>query len=144
MICVDASVAAKWLFAEQQSAQADELLLVALENRESIVAPPLLPGEVANIIRQRLRQGYLPLGDARALLAQFLAVPISIQTPETLFDRALVLADQYSLPAIYDAQYIAIAEILGATLWTADQRLLRDLGGQLPFVRSIVDYGTGC
>jgi predicted nucleic acid-binding protein len=38
--------------------------------------------------------------------------------------------------------YIALAELLGATLWTADQRLLRALSGRLPFVRWIADYRT--
>jgi predicted nucleic acid-binding protein len=82
------------------------------------------------------------LDEARALLAQFLAVPIRLQAPETLYDRALVLADEHHLPAAYDAHYIALAELLRATLWTADQRLLRALGGRLPFVRWIGHYGT--
>ncbi len=142
MICVDSSVAAKWSFVELHSFQARALLRVTLEQQEPIIAPPLLPSEVANVIRQRLRQGGLDLGEARALLAQFLAVPLSLQAPETLYDRALLLADQYGLPAIYDAQYVALAELLDATLWTADQRLLRALGGRLPLVRWIAEYGT--
>lgn len=142
MICVDSSVAAKWAFVEEHSVQARALLRDALEHRERIVAPPLLPSEVANVIRQRLRQGHLDLGEARALLAQVLAVPISVQTVETLYDRALVLADEFGLPAIYDAHYVALADLLGATLWTADQRLPRELGGRLSFVRWIADYGA--
>src|SRR5579884_2530630 len=112
MICVDSSVAAKWTFVEEHSVQARALLRDALEHREPIVAPPLLPIEVANVIRQRLRQGQLDLGEARTLLAQVLAIPISLQTAETVYDRALVLADEFGLPAIYDAQYVALAELL--------------------------------
>ena len=118
MICVDSSVAAKWSFVEEHSLEARVLLRVALEQRDPIIAPPLLASEVANVICQRVRQGQLDLGEA------------------------LVLADQYSLPAIYDAQYVALAEMLGTTLWTADQRLLRALGNRLPFVRWIAGYGT--
>ncbi|SRR5579884_303843 len=142
MICVDASVAAKWSFVEEYSSQARALLRGALEQLEPIVAPPLLPSEVANIIRQRQRQGQVQLDEARALLAQFLTMPIALQAPETLYDRALVLADQHSLPAVYDAHYIALAELLGATLWMADQRLLRAIGSRLPFVRWIGAYTT--
>jgi predicted nucleic acid-binding protein len=142
MICVDASVAAKWSFVEEYSSQARTLLRFALEQQEPIIGPPLLPSEVTNVIRQRLRQGQLSLAEARAMLAQFLAIPLSLQAPATLYDRALVLADQYDLPAIYDAHYVALAELLDATLWTADQRLLRALGGRLPFVRRIADYGV--
>lgn len=142
MICVDSSVAAKWSFVEEHSIQARALLRVALEQHDLIIAPPLLLSEVANVIRQRRRQGRLDLDEARALLAQLLAVPVSLQAPETLYDRALVLAEQYSLPAIYDALYVALAEIRDVTLWTADQRLLRALGGRLSFVRWIGDYGS--
>ena len=140
MIAVDASVAAQWLFAEEHSTQADELLRAALQRAEPLVTPPLLPIEVANIIRQRLRRRQLQLGAARTLLAQFLAVPISLQVPQGLYDRALVLADEYALPAIYDAHYVALAELLKVELWTADQRLLRTLGNRLPLVRWIADY----
>jgi predicted nucleic acid-binding protein len=142
VICVDSSVAAKWLFAEEHSAEADELLRTALEQQEPIVAPPLLPAEVTNIIRQRLRQAQLRLDEGRELLVQFMALPIAFQPPQMLYDRVLVLTDQYNLPAVYDANYLALAEMLGATLWTADQRLLPALGGRLAFVRSIADYGA--
>ncbi len=142
MICPDSSVAAKWSFVEEYSGEARALLRDALAQQEPLVAPPLLPSEVANVIRQRLHQGQVQLDEARGLLAQFLAVPISLQAPETLYDRALVLADEHNLPAVYDAHYVALAELLGATFWTADQRLLRALGGRLPFVRWLADYGT--
>ncbi len=140
MICVDSSVAAKWFFAEEYSAQASKLLRTALGTPEPIIAPPLLPSEVANIIRERMWQAELDLAEARVVLARFLVIPISFQAPEALYDRALVLADDYNLPAIYDAEYVALAGLLGATLWTADQRLLRALGGRLPFVRWIADF----
>lgn len=142
MICADSSVAAKWSFVEEHSFQARALLRDALAQRDPIVAPPLLPCEVANVIRQRMRQGQVRLDEARALLAQFLALPINLQAPEALYDRTLVLADEYHLPAVYDACYVALAELLGATLWTADRRLLRALSNKLPFVRWIAEYGA--
>lgn len=53
MICVDASVAGKWILEEEQSDRAKALYRSALLAREPIVAPPLLPTEVTNILRQR-------------------------------------------------------------------------------------------
>jgi predicted nucleic acid-binding protein len=142
LICIDASVAGKWLFAEEHTAQADELLRVGLERRDPIVAPPLLHAEVTNVVRQRMRRDQLELAEARALLEQFLELPISLRAPRRLHDRALVVSHQYNLPAIYDAYYVALAELLGATLWTADQRLLRALGGASPFVRCVAEYAA--
>lgn len=54
--------------------------------------------------------------------------------------RALEIAVQYDLPAVYDAHYVALAEQFDALLWTDDQRLLRILTGRLPFVRWIANY----
>jgi predicted nucleic acid-binding protein len=140
MICVDSSVAAQWFFTEDHSAQADSLLQAALASQEPIVAPPLLPSEIMNLLRQRQRAGALTLPQAQALLSQFLAVPISLRFPRRMYRRILELADQYALPAVYDAHYLALSELLGATFWTDDQRLLRALGTTLPFVRWIGDY----
>jgi len=140
MICVDSSLAGKGLFTEEHSAQADSLLQATLASREPIVAPPLLPSEMMNLLRQRQRAGALTLPQAQALLSQFLAVPISLRFPRRMYHRVLELADQYALPAVYDAHYVALSELLGATFWTADQRLLRTIGTTLPFVRWIGDY----
>lgn len=89
------------------------------------------------MIRQRMRRG-TPTGDASLdILAEFLAIPIDVEAPLGLYHRALVIANDYNLPAVYDAHYIALAEMAGATFWTADLRLL---GAAFPFVRSIADY----
>lgn len=127
---------------QEHPLQTRALLRDALAERDPIVAPPLLPSEVANVIRQRMRRGHVQLDEARALLAQFLALPISLRAPETLYERARVLMDEYHLPAVYDARYVALADLLGATLWTADRRLLRAISNTLPFVRWIGDYGA--
>jgi predicted nucleic acid-binding protein len=59
MICVDASVAVKWILNEENSDRANALYRAAMRTGETIVAPPLLPLEVTNILRQRMR-GVLP------------------------------------------------------------------------------------
>jgi predicted nucleic acid-binding protein len=44
------------------------------------------------------------------------------------------------LAVTYDAQYVALAEMLGCDLWTADLRLVDTLRAALHFVRWIGDY----
>ena len=140
MIGVDASVAAKWIFTGEHSDQARALLRTAPSVPERIVAPPRLPIEVTNIIRQRMRQEGLPLPEARQQLATFLAIPVTLRAPRTLYRRALEIAQEHDLPAAYDAHNVALAERLRCVLWPDDQRLLRALGSRLTFVRPIVDY----
>lgn len=140
MIAVDASVAAKWMFTEEFSTQARALLRAALQAAEPIVAPLLLPIEVTNVVRQRMLREALALPEAQARLAGFLAIPVTLHAPDTLYSRALELADQHKLPAAYDAHYVALTELLSCVLWTDDQRLLNALGGKLPFVQWIANY----
>lgn len=49
--------------------------------------------------------------------------------------RALKLAEALSLPATYDAHYLALAERLGAEFWTADRCLAQAAQKALPWVR---------
>ncbi len=143
MICVDASVAAKWVLAEEFSDKASALYRACVDAAVAIVAPPLLAIEVTNIIRQRMRREGMALAEARRLLRRFQTFAVAVHVPGQLYDQALVLAEGYDLAAAYDAHYVALAQILGCDLWTNDQRLLRALGGRLSFVRWIGAYQGG-
>ena len=141
MICVDASVAIKWLLKEERSDRAIALYDATTNANQPVVAPPLLPLEVTNILRQRMRaQDGISLTRATEHLAAFLAFPIELQNPAGLHRQAFVLADALGLPATYDAHYLALAEHLDCELWTDDRRLIRQVGNSLPFVRWIGDH----
>ena len=140
MICVDASVAAKWIFPEEYSRQSAAIVRASTQTGERIVAPAVLIMEVTNTIRRRMLRDHISLSQASRLLGQFAAVPITIAGPEAFSERALALADSHKLPAVYDAYYVALAEQVGCELWTDDHRLLSALGGKLPFVKWIGDY----
>jgi predicted nucleic acid-binding protein len=140
MICVDASMALKWVFAEEHSDKALALVVAAGQTGERLVAPPLLPIEVTNAIRQRMRRESLPLQEALENLERFLQFDVTLLSPAGLYRGALVLADTYELPAAYDAHYVALAQMLSCELWTNDRRMLNLLQGKLGFVKWIGDY----
>jgi predicted nucleic acid-binding protein len=134
-------VAVKWILNEERSDHARALYQAAHRAGESIVAPTLLPLEVTNILRQRMRgKDGLSLTEAARQLGDFLAFPIEFHNPVGLHFQALVLADALGLPATYDAHYLALAEHLGCELWTDDLRLMRHVTESLPFVRWIGDH----
>lgn len=143
MICVDSSVAAKWMLPEEHSEQALDLYQQVTQAGQEVVAPPLLPIEVCNILRQRVRRGLLTSEDATRALDRFLDFPVRLAAPSRPHSRALALADRYDLPAVYDAYYLSLAQKLRVRLWTADRRLLRAIEGRLPFVSWIGDYRSG-
>ena len=105
MICVDASVAAKWILDEEMSGRADALYVVARRSGSPIVAPSLLLFEVTNIIRQQMRKAdALPFVAADRALDDFLALQIEFRSPPGLHQLALTIADAYDLPAAYDTE----------------------------------------
>jgi predicted nucleic acid-binding protein len=140
MICVDASLAVKWVLPEEFSDRALALVTNSMRIGEPLVAPSLLPIEVTNILRRRMVREGLSLTLAHELLDHFLSFPVRIQAPAELHRQALVVADTLELPAVYDAHYVALAQYLHCDLWTDDRRLLRIAGDRLPFVRWLGDY----
>lgn len=143
MICVDSSVAVKWILQEDRTEQAQALLAATLAAREAIVAPPLLTIEITNILRQRMRRtAQFTLERVLRLLDDFEGFPVDIHNPPGLHRRALVLAAELDLAAAYDAHYLALAAMFDCTIWTDDQRLFA-AAAQQPFrIRLISDYGV--
>jgi predicted nucleic acid-binding protein len=141
MICVDASVAVKWVLQEELSDQARALYRAHLRMREPIVAPSLLLYEVTNTVRHLLRKSSgMSLVAARRALADLLAASIEFHSPPGLHQAALMIADDHDLPTAYDAHYVALSDMLGCEFWTADGRLLRHVQKAMPFVRWLGDY----
>lgn len=121
--CVlDASVAVRWVVAEEGSEEAAELLNQPI----SWIAPRLMLTEAASALRRKVTGGELPVGDAaQALQALVQAVTdgvVRLADDEDLVWPALMLAltMRHKVP---DCLYIALAEHEGAGLACADRRL---------------------
>lgn len=99
--------------------------------RGPLVAPHLLPAEVANILRKTSIGRGLTTEVATQAYSDFLALPIEL-VPYALFaDRIWELKHTVSA---YDAWYVALAESLDAPLATLDARLARSPGPRCEFV----------
>lgn len=138
-LLLDTSVVVKLLFPEEHSDLAAALLDDARHADWGIFAPQSLPVEESNVIRRRMRRDRLDLADAITSLDDFLAPPVTLVGSPALYRRALRLTERYSLSA-FDAQFVALAQILDCDLWTADEALLRAVSGRLSFMRWIGDY----
>jgi predicted nucleic acid-binding protein len=72
------------------------------------------------------------------MLTDALEWPIVIWTDvRSIQASALEFATRFNRPKAYDAQYLALADLLGCELWTADRRLVSAVGDKLPWVRWI-------
>jgi predicted nucleic acid-binding protein len=140
MICLDASIGAKWVLKEMWADRAEALVEFAIQSGQTLVAPPLYPLEVANVLRKRMLRFGKPVADAEARMDGFLAFPVTRAPVDHLHGAALRLCERFGLPAVYDAYYVLLAQQFACELWADDQRLLNALNHQLPFVRWIGDF----
>ena len=137
---VDASVAIKWVLLDEFSDRADRLYAESVRVRSPLLAPSLLPNEVANAILQQLRRGRLPESEADAAMSRFLAMEVMLVSPHDLPRLAFAFAKAHGLKSVYDSLYVVLAQQLDLEFWTDDRRLLTHIGPAAPWVRWIGDY----
>ncbi|HLX57261.1 MAG TPA: type II toxin-antitoxin system VapC family toxin [Ktedonobacteraceae bacterium] len=143
-VVVDTSVAIKWAIKEEDSHIALALLSEWTEKGMIILAPGLLSYEAANVLHQSVRKGRLSLVEAQDALSEIIfdIVTFDFAVTPDLSIRAIQLAQQFRLPAAYDAQYVALAESKACELWTADLRMWNSLQGKLGWVHWMPNYTT--
>ncbi len=114
---VDASVAVKWLLCEEHFEAARRLL----DPRHRLCAPDFLLLETDNVFCKRVRRGQFTRAygeEARRILREF---PVEYHAFGTLLDRAYELASE-TRTSPYDCLYVALAEVIGGRMVTADRR----------------------
>jgi predicted nucleic acid-binding protein len=89
-------------------------------------APRLLRSEVLSALHALVWRGGVPPGVAQAMLRRLDGLAISLFVDERrLHERAWTIADELGWAKTYDAEYVALAEILDIPLLTLDGRLAR-------------------
>ena len=65
-------------------------------------------------------------------VAAFLSQEVSLRHLHGIEETAWALARRWNLPTAYDAAYLALAEVTGCDLWTADRRFASSLRKKAP------------
>jgi len=94
-----------------------------------LAAPDLMPYEAGNILRRHVLAGILDVSAATLAHSDLTALPIDLCSYTLLAERAWALRDSLT---IYDAAYVALAELLGVPLVTLDVRLARTPSARCP------------
>ena len=127
-LIVDASVAVKWLFTEERSAESRQLLA----HRIVLHAPDFILTEAANVIWKKARRK--EIADPHPYIEELAGMPdvVVLRPAADLVAHASAIALEIDHP-VYDCLYLACAEVEAAPLVTADGKL-RDAAEAYPGV----------
>jgi len=132
-ICIDANLVVRLVTDPNDTLVRPQWEQWETDGRQ-FTAPPLLYNEVTNAVYQYQRRGLISPESVRLALDAAQDLPIHLQGKGDLHGLALGIAQRFSLPATYDAHYLALAEQLGAEFWTADGRLIQAVQPELSWV----------
>ena len=119
MIVVDASVVLEVLLGTAAGRRAEERLF---DPDAALHAPHLMDVEVAQVLRRYAAAGEIKPGRAAEALDDLADLPITRHEHVLLLPRIWQLRHNATA---YDAAYLALADLLDATLMTRDARLAR-------------------
>ena len=126
MLVVDASVLAPALADDGTDGDTARARL----RGQTLVAPELVDLETTSVIRRRLLAGQLDARRARLALTDLVELPLHRASHRSLLARCWELRQNVT---VYDAAYVALAELLDVALLTADTRLANAVGPRCHF-----------
>lgn len=103
-----------------------------------LVAPALMWSEARSALHELTWRGEVTATDAGLARAALKDAPVEQRDHDELGDRAWQIADEFGWAKTYDAEYVALADLLGCRLVTIDNRLLRG-AARLGFVVTPAD-----
>lgn len=90
-----------------------------------LVAPPLLWSEAVSALHESLFRREITRELAVAVRESLIKAPIDKRSPPDLHAEAWSVAEMLGWAKTYDAEYVALARLLGCRLLTVDARLRR-------------------
>lgn len=116
MLVVDASVAV---------AASHSPVGLARLGTQRLVAPHLMRAEAASVLHEMVWRKEISPARGRVLFRRLVDSPIRLVAPAELTSEAWQVADDLGWAKVYDAHYVALAQMLGCKLVTVDERMLR-------------------
>ncbi|HLM86406.1 MAG TPA: type II toxin-antitoxin system VapC family toxin [Solirubrobacteraceae bacterium] len=118
MLVVDASLVVEWCIAPGAKKLGQ---LVA----DQLCAPPLMWSEAHSALHERVWRRELNASEADQARSRLTHVDVKAKTHPRLTKEAWRIADDLGWAKTYDAEYVALASLLGCRLVTVDGRLRR-------------------
>jgi predicted nucleic acid-binding protein len=81
--------------------------------------------EASSVLHEMAWRDEITKERAKTMLGRLLRAPVKLRRPGKLIEAAWRVADELGWAKVYDAQYVALAQMLGCRLVSVDERLLR-------------------
>jgi predicted nucleic acid-binding protein len=118
VLVLDASLVVEWCVASGEKELAELL-------PDELCSPPLMWSEAHAALHERAWRRELDTEQATQARSRLAGVGVSVRTHPRLADEAWRIADELGWAKTYDAEYVALASLLGCRLVTVDGRLRR-------------------
>jgi predicted nucleic acid-binding protein len=136
-VCIDANVLLGRLLGRTEDQPILELWQQWEQDGRLLIAPYLIRYEVSNAIHRMESTGRLDAKLAQEAFRTLIAAPVQHAVADDRHERAVDIAARFSLPAAYDAHYLALTDRQNGEFWTADEKLVNKVGASLLWVRLV-------
>lgn len=141
---IDASVALKWQFEEEDVAEsAIALLGDFVEHRIDLITPTLFTYEILSAINTAIQRKRISEEEGYKAMVYLTSLGIELRPFDELILPTFYMARRYSLSP-YDCAYLSLAEKEKCDFLTGDRKLFNALKRRLPWVKWIGDYRSSC
>ena len=127
MIVLDASVALKWIFGDEEGGEKAKVYREGhVTGEETVAVHSLFFYEIANVLATKTGLSTKDASEAFSLMWNFDLEVFGLGLDEFL--EGITLSRQYGI-TVYDAAYVGLARRLGCLFVTADSRLYKKIKG---------------
>lgn len=140
---LDASVALKWQFEDEEVTKAATTLLGDfIEGKIKLISITLFPYEIISGINVAINRKRIGEREGHRALNYLTSLGIDLRPFEDLIEATFRMTRKYTLSP-YDCAYLALAEKEKCDFFTGDRKLFKALRVYFPWVRWIGDYPSG-
>jgi predicted nucleic acid-binding protein len=130
---LDASVALSWVIPRSTTQKALALRDDFGQHVHELIAPSTFPAEIASGLTKAERQRLISVGDAVVLLADIRRTCPILHTYDSVLHRATEISSRIRT-GLHDCIYMALAESEACEFVTVDDKLLKNVQKDFPFV----------
>lgn len=137
---LDASVALKWQFGDEESTSAATALMEDyIEGRVELISPTLFSYEIISGIHVAVNRNRIGEKDGYRAIGYLRSLGIELRPFDDLVEPTFRLARKYNLSP-YDCAYLALADKEGCDFYTGDRKLFQAIKVHFSWVKWIGDY----